>query len=359
MLRAETARINAMTPEERREAQQILELNKLKMLTGTAIGGSLGHILSPGLGTVAGMGLGAAYGLHKSQTPGTPASIEAYNQTYDQAMGKSANIMRNLKHDAQYLGRRTRELPRSLARAARDYGNYRSWQDYATDAAAIGAEHSRDMHKTREINRLMGGAQMARPAFPSLEARLADVDQIRNLAKKDFHRSAQEAAEGLILPGAAAVGLGGVALARHMRNKRKAKEDEQQGKEASMINPTPGAPGVKPVIAGKPQTLKPVIPMTERVSGVTLPDARIVDSSTKMGSDQLKGGIADNKKSSDFDPVSLREGTEVEMEHVDDEKLAQEIAMDHLAEDPEYYRKLKQVEGSNAKHAWLLARMLK
>jgi hypothetical protein len=47
---------------------------------------------------------------------------------------------------------------------------------------------------------------------------------------------------------------------------------------------------------------------------------------------------------SDFDPAALAEGTEHEMEHTDDPLIAQEIAMDHLFEDPEYYQKLKLIE---------------
>jgi hypothetical protein len=37
----------------------------------------------------------------------------------------------------------------------------------------------------------------------------------------------------------------------------------------------------------------------------------------------------------------LKIGIEVEKEHTDDEKLAEKIARDHLAEDPHYYTKLK------------------
>jgi hypothetical protein len=51
--------------------------------------------------------------------------------------------------------------------------------------------------------------------------------------------------------------------------------------------------------------------------------------------DQLKGGKADNKKPSDFDPQALREGMKVEREHTDDPAIAREIAMDHLTEDPQ------------------------
>ncbi len=41
----------------------------------------------------------------------------------------------------------------------------------------------------------------------------------------------------------------------------------------------------------------------------------------------------------DFDAAALAQGTEMEMEHTSDREIAQSIAMDHLAEDPEYYIK--------------------
>jgi len=50
-------------------------------------------------------------------------------------------------------------------------------------------------------------------------------------------------------------------------------------------------------------------------------------------------------KPSDFDRVALAEGTKIEMEHTDSARSAQRIAMDHLVEDPEYYLKLRAVEG--------------
>ncbi len=43
--------------------------------------------------------------------------------------------------------------------------------------------------------------------------------------------------------------------------------------------------------------------------------------------------------------TELEAGTKVEMEHTDDPKVAQKIAMDHLKEDPHYYTKLIAVEG--------------
>lgn len=64
----------------------------------------------------------------------------------------------------------------------------------------------------------------------------------------------------------------------------------------------------------------------------------------KAWKDKLKGGKADKKKPSDFDKKALAQGVKVELEHTDDKKVAMEIAMDHLTEDPNYYDKLKQVE---------------
>jgi 8-oxo-dGTP diphosphatase len=60
--------------------------------------------------------------------------------------------------------------------------------------------------------------------------------------------------------------------------------------------------------------------------------------------DRLPGGLADDKKPSDFDVDALAEGIKVELEHTSDHKLAIEIAMDHLTEDSEYYVKLKTIE---------------
>ena len=45
-----------------------------------------------------------------------------------------------------------------------------------------------------------------------------------------------------------------------------------------------------------------------------------------------------------FSPQDVAEGTEVELEHTDDRKIARQIALDHLREDPRYYAKLKHIE---------------
>ena len=58
----------------------------------------------------------------------------------------------------------------------------------------------------------------------------------------------------------------------------------------------------------------------------------------------MPGGLADKKSPKDFDEEKLDQGIKVELEHTNDRNLAQEVAMDHLTEDPEYYDKLKAVE---------------
>jgi len=69
-------------------------------------------------------------------------------------------------------------------------------------------------------------------------------------------------------------------------------------------------------------------------------------SSSAMGHvDLIPGGLADDKSPDEFNPLELRKGTAVEMEHTSDPDIAREIAMDHLTEDPAYYKKLAKMEG--------------
>jgi hypothetical protein len=46
----------------------------------------------------------------------------------------------------------------------------------------------------------------------------------------------------------------------------------------------------------------------------------------------------------DVSKKELKDGKKVEMEHVKDEQLAEKIALDHLAEIPDYYNRLKKME---------------
>lgn len=60
--------------------------------------------------------------------------------------------------------------------------------------------------------------------------------------------------------------------------------------------------------------------------------------------DKIPGGLADDKKPSDFDSDKLKAGIKIELEHTSDKNIAREIAMDHLTEDINYYDKLKEIE---------------
>ena len=60
--------------------------------------------------------------------------------------------------------------------------------------------------------------------------------------------------------------------------------------------------------------------------------------------DQIEGGLADNANPTDFCPVQISKGIQIEMEHTDDPHKALEIAMDHLVEIPDYYDRLEAME---------------
>jgi hypothetical protein len=57
--------------------------------------------------------------------------------------------------------------------------------------------------------------------------------------------------------------------------------------------------------------------------------------------ERIPGGKAAGRRPSDFDATQLSIGTRVELEHTPNLFIATEIAMDHLAEDPNYYKKLR------------------
>jgi len=76
--------------------------------------------------------------------------------------------------------------------------------------------------------------------------------------------------------------------------------------------------------------------------------------------EEIKGGLSDNKSLNDIVKKhetksniessiekikqQLNKGIKVEMEHTNNKKIAKEIAMDHLYEDPKYYDKLEKIE---------------
>lgn len=59
---------------------------------------------------------------------------------------------------------------------------------------------------------------------------------------------------------------------------------------------------------------------------------------------KITGGKGDKLNAKDVDQNELKIGIEIEKEHTTDPKLAKEIALDHLAEDPKYYTKLKKAK---------------
>lgn len=61
----------------------------------------------------------------------------------------------------------------------------------------------------------------------------------------------------------------------------------------------------------------------------------------------LIGGKGDELDEEDVDEDELMMGIEVEREHTKNKKIAKEIALDHLAEDPQYYTKLKLIHKEN------------
>ena len=67
----------------------------------------------------------------------------------------------------------------------------------------------------------------------------------------------------------------------------------------------------------------------------------------RKSAEQIPGGLASGKSPKDFDGKALAAGIKVEMEHTGKRAVAQEIAMDHLTEDPRYYTKLAKMEKSD------------
>lgn len=85
-----------------------------------------------------------------------------------------------------------------------------------------------------------------------------------------------------------------------------------------------------------------------------------------MNKNYLKGGKADKlsvadiakKHNTSIDKIEaqIEIGKKIELEHVKDEKMAKEIAMDHLDEIPDYYTRLKSMEKEAKKELSLESR---
>lgn len=66
--------------------------------------------------------------------------------------------------------------------------------------------------------------------------------------------------------------------------------------------------------------------------------------SRSVKKDLLPGGEADNLPDRDFSAPALAEGAKHEHEHTRNDQIAKEIAKDHLSEDPQYYKKVEEIE---------------
>jgi hypothetical protein len=67
----------------------------------------------------------------------------------------------------------------------------------------------------------------------------------------------------------------------------------------------------------------------------------------KFCADLIPGGLSEHSKKK-FDPQELSKGKKVEKEHSNDPKYSEEIAKDHLTEDPDYYNMLELMENPAA-----------
>lgn len=71
----------------------------------------------------------------------------------------------------------------------------------------------------------------------------------------------------------------------------------------------------------------------------------------------LVGGKGDHLKPSDVSQKEFKKGLKVEREHTRNKDIASEIALDHLAEDPEYYTHLESIHKENPEHPFMNCRM--
>jgi hypothetical protein len=111
----------------------------------------------------------------------------------------------------------------------------------------------------------------------------------------------------------------------------KAVEDAREVSEA--IKPPKRTPARKP-------TVERLATRRSTSGGVTIK----VRLAKKTPYNAIPGGLAAGKRPSDFPKAALAEGVRVEMEHTTSKRVATEIAMDHLTEDLNYYKKLRKIE---------------
>jgi hypothetical protein len=89
----------------------------------------------------------------------------------------------------------------------------------------------------------------------------------------------------------------------------------------------------------------------ESMEGGKADDMSLMNLAKKHTYDRMSRKQSDEriKKMYDHLQKQLNKGIKVEMEHTDTKKIAREIAMDHLAEDPNYYNKLAKIHREGEK----------
>ena len=70
---------------------------------------------------------------------------------------------------------------------------------------------------------------------------------------------------------------------------------------------------------------------------------------SKTWKEKMPGGLSVGKAPADFNADDIVDGIKIVLEHTSNIDIATEIAMDHLSEDPDYYKKLKQIEKGTSK----------
>lgn len=88
------------------------------------------------------------------------------------------------------------------------------------------------------------------------------------------------------------------------------------------------------------------IPNMNEIKGGLSDKKTLLQIVQKHAYDDSKDSVTPEKieKMKMFLQKELQNGIKIEMEHTNDQKIAREIAMDHLMEDPKYYQKLKKIE---------------
>lgn len=94
-------------------------------------------------------------------------------------------------------------------------------------------------------------------------------------------------------------------------------------------------------------------PADDPLSGEQAEDVHRTLMGSISGSEVLSDDLARLKRKLDrhaaeFDPAELERGTEHEMEHTRNRLVAQKIAMDHLRENPGYYKILEEIMPESA-----------